>query len=122
MRTPLCDAASACVASREVRRPQPLPADTPPARYAIRFRDTAAKKSWGVLVRERKTDMTECWDHLAYRAAQDVPRKCKPLVGRFAKSGLRQYSVGPKQRVWYTISGREVTIRDVHRTHPAATD
>lgn len=66
--------------------------------------------------------MTECWDHLAYRPAEDVPRKCKPLVGRFAKSGLRQYSVGPKQRVWYQISGRDVTIREVHRTHPKATD
>jgi len=66
--------------------------------------------------------MTECWDHLAYRAVEDVLRKCKPLVGRFARSGLRQCSVGPKQRVWYTISGGEVTIREAHRTHPKATD
>lgn len=110
------------MASREVRRPQPLPADAPPVRYDIRFRDTAAKKSWDVLVRERGTAMAECWDHLAYRAAEDVPRTCKALVGRFAKSGLRQYSVGPKQRVWYEVSGREVTIREVHRTHPKATE
>lgn len=75
-----------------------------------------------MLLRERKTDMTECWDHLAYRAAEDVPRKCKPLVGRFARSGLRQFTVGPKQRVWYTISDDEVTIREVHRTHPKATE
>lgn len=75
-----------------------------------------------MLARERKTDMTECWDHLAYRAAEDVPRKCKPLVGRFAASGLRQFTVGPKQRVWYTISEDTVTVRDVHRTHPKATE
>ena len=62
------------------------------------------------------------WDHLAHRAVEDLPRKCKPLIGRFANSGLRQYSVGPKQRVWYAVSGREVTIRAVHRTHPKATD
>lgn len=122
MRARRCDVAWACVASREVRRPRSLPADAPPARYAIRFRDGAAQRSWDVLVRERRTEMTECWDHLAYRAVEDVPRKCKPLVGRFARSGLRQYSVGPKQRVWYTISGGEVTIREVHRTHPKATD
>jgi hypothetical protein len=66
--------------------------------------------------------MTECWDHLAYQAVVDVPRKCKRLVGRFATSGLRQYTVGPKQRVWYTVSGKEVTLREVHRTHPKATD
>ncbi len=110
------------MASREVRRPQPLPSDAPPTRYELRFRDTAASKSWGVLARERKTDMTECWDHLAYRADEDIPKKCKALVGRFAKSGLRQYSVGPKQRVWYSISGRNVLIRAVHRTHPKPTD
>lgn len=75
-----------------------------------------------MLVRERTTDMTECWDHLAYKAVEDVPRKCKRLVGRFTKSGLRQYTVGPKQRVWYRVSGSEVTIREVHRTHPKATD
>jgi len=110
------------VASREVHRPQPLPADAAPIGYGIRFRDTAAKKSWDVLVRERGTNMTECWDQIAYRADEDIPKKCKPLVGRFAKSGLRQYTVGPKQRVWYTTSGSEVVIREVHRTHPKATD
>ena len=110
------------MASREVHRPQPLPTDAVPARYRIRFRDTAAKKSWDILVRERRTDMTEYWDHLAHLAEEDVPRKCKPLVGRFAKSGLRQFSVGPKQRVWYSIAGRQVVIREVHRTHPKATD
>lgn len=110
------------MASREVRRPQPLQLDAAPAQYDVRFRDTAAKKSWDVLVKERMSDMTECWDHLAYRAAEDLPRKCKPLVGRFAKSGLRQYTVGPKQRVWYDVSGRDVTIREVHRTHPKATE
>lgn len=122
MRVPSSGAASGCVASREVRRPQPLPASAPAARYDIRFRDTVAKKSWDVLVRERRTDMTECWDHLAYRAVEDLPRKGKRLVGRFAKSGLRQYSVGPKQRIWYEVSGHSVTIREVHRTHPKATD
>ena len=66
--------------------------------------------------------MTECWDHLAYQAVQDVPRKCKALVGRFAASGLRQYSVGPKQRVWYTIFSNEVTVQEVHRSHPKATE
>lgn len=86
------------------------------------FLDRSTQKSWGILVRERKTDMTECWDHLAYQAVQDVPRKCKPLVGRFAGSGLRQYSVGPKQRVWYTIAGSEVTVHEVHRSHPKATE
>lgn len=74
------------------------------------------------MARQRRTDMTECWDHLAYRAAEDVPGRCKRLVGRFARSGLRQYTVGPKQRVWYTISGSEVTIQEVHRTHPKASD
>lgn len=39
-----------------------------------------------------------------------------------AKSGLRQYTVGPKQRVWYTVAGKVVTIREVHRTHPKATE
>lgn len=110
------------MARREAPRPRPLGTEATPVAYEIRFRDTAARKSWDLLVRERTTDMTECWDHLAYRAAQDLPKKCKPLVGRFAKSGLRQYSVGPKQRVWYSISGREVTIHATHRTHPKLTD
>ncbi len=74
------------------------------------------------MVGQRKTDMSECWDHLALRALEDLPRKCKPLVGRFAKSGIRQYTVGPKQRVWYTVAGNTVTIREVHRTHPKGTD
>lgn len=108
--------------AREVARPRPADPGAELTRYAITFRSSAAQKSWDILVRDRRTDMTECWDHLAYRAHEDLPRVCKPLVGRFARSGLRQYTVGPKQRVWYTVSGRQVTIRDVHRTHPKATD
>lgn len=119
---PPCVAASACVPSRDVPRPRPADPAASPTNYTIRFRDSAAEKSWNVLAHERTTDVTECWDHLAYRAVEDIPRKCKPLVGRFAKSGLRQYTVGPKQRVWYTVSGSEVTIHEVYRTHPKATE
>lgn len=110
------------MADREVPRPKLPPDDAAPAKYRITFTDSAAKKSWDVLARERRTDMTECWDHLAYNAKQDLPRKCKALVGRFAASGLRQYTVGPKQRVWYGVAGTRVTIVTVHRTHPKATD
>ena len=107
---------------REVERPRPLPADAPASKYRIVFRDSAARKSWDVLVSQRRTDMTECWDHLAYNAPQDLPRRCKALVGRLAASGLRQFTVGPKQRVWYRVTGKQVTIVAVYRTHPKATD
>ena len=107
---------------REVERPRPLPADAAPAKYRIVFRDSAARKSWDVLVGQRRTDMTECWDHLAHNAPQDLRRKCKALVGRFAESDLRQFTVGPKQRVWYRVTGKQVTIVAVHRTHPKATE
>ena len=66
--------------------------------------------------------MTECWDRLAYNATQDLPRTCRSLVGRFAGSGLRQCTLGPKQRVWYRVAGTRVTIETVHRTQPKATD
>ncbi len=107
---------------REVRRPKTLPADAAASRYRITFRDSTAQKSWDILATQRRTDMTECWDHLAYRALENVRRKCKPLVGRFAKSGLRQFTVGPKQRVWYRVAGTHVTIVDVHRAHPKGTE
>ena len=107
---------------REVPRPKGPPADAAPARYRIVFRDSAARKSWEVLAGERRTDMTECWDHLAYNATQDLRRTCKALVGRFASSGLRQFTVGPKQRVWYRVTGTQVTIVAVYRTHPKTTD
>lgn len=119
---PACAVACDCVAEREVARPKPLPPDSPPPRYRVVFRDGAARKSWDVLVRERGTDMIECWDHLAFRAPEDLPRRCKALIGRFSASGLRQFAVGPKQRVWYRVSRREVTIVTVHRTHPKQTD
>lgn len=110
------------MASRPVPRPTVAPNDVAPARYSIEFQDGAAQKSWQILVGQRKAAMTECWDHLAADALVDLPRKCKPLVGQFAKRGLRQYTVGPKQRVWYAVAGRTVTIRDIHRTHPKGTD
>lgn len=110
------------MADREVPRPRPRPADAPAARFLIVFRDGVARKSWDILARERRTDMTECWDHLADRATEDLRRRCKPLVGRFATSGLRQFTVGPKQRVWYRVEGNVVTVIVVHRTHPKATD
>ena len=108
------------------RRPAPRPLlaapDAAPPTHTIEFQDRPAQQGWEVLVGRRKTDMTECWDHLANSPHLDLPRKCKALVGRFARSGLRQYTVGPKERVWYTVEGKIVTIRDVHRTPPKETD
>lgn len=110
------------MANREVPRPKAPPVEAAPAKYRIVFRDSAAQKSWDILAGERRTDMTECWDYLAYKATEDLRRKCKSLIGRFAKSGLRQFTLGPKQRVWYQVAGTEVTIVEVYRTHPKGTE
>ncbi len=107
---------------RPVERPEPLPEGQAAPAFDLVFSGSKAEKSWRVLLRERRTELRECWDHLAYRPAVDLPRRCGGLAGRFKKLGVRQYEIGPKQRVWFVIEGDTVRIVAVWRSHPKATD
>lgn len=110
------------MARRPVERPDPLPVGQAPPAFDLVFANSKAEKSWRLLLRERRTELRECWDHLAYRPAVDLPRRCGGLAGRFRERGWRQYEIGPKQRVWFVVEGNAVRIIAVWRSHPKATE
>jgi hypothetical protein len=110
------------VARRPVERPDPLPVGQPSPTFELVFANSKAEKSRRLLLRERRTELRECWDHLAYRPAVDLPRRCGGLAGRFKELGWRQYEIGPKQRVWFIVEGNAARIIAVWRSHPKATE
>ncbi len=110
------------MARRPVARPEPLPVGQAPPAFDLRFANSKAEKSWRLLLRERRTELRECWDHLAYSPAVDLARRCGGLAGRFKALGWRQHEIGPKQRVWFVVEGNAVRIIAVWRSHPKETE
>jgi len=105
------------LAQRPVRRPGANP-ETRPA-FTLEFATSKAEKNWLILLRERETELTECWDYLS-ASPEQRSRRCGPLRGEYA--GIWQYEIGPKQRVWYEIDSETVVILAVHRVHPKGTE
>ena len=107
---------------RPCPRPSPLEEGAPRPRFDLEFATSAAEKKWELLIRERLTEMTECWDHLSQTPSSPKPRRSGPLQGKYKPYGWWQFEVGPKQRVFYEIVDSTVRILHVYTSHPKGTE
>jgi len=87
--------------------------------YALDTR--RVKRQWRLLKRQFPKQMEECETFLHNTPLVRLPGKVKKLKGQL--TGIMQYEVTSKHRVWYVVNQDTETVEVIYAgAHPKATD
>lgn len=102
---------------------------TPPGTkftYPIYAKNKSVADDWTALCATYENAARRCYDHLALTPNErpQNPARGHALRGVLGRRGLHQYEVGGGARVWYVVEDVDhiVVIREVHISHPKATE